>query len=150
MAWLTLLMGAITFAVVLFRYGFNLGAIAAQESVIYLHATAFMLGIPYTLKQDEHVRVDVFYSRLSTVGRARVNLLGHCLLLGPTALALLWLSLPYVAASWRVFEGSSEVGGIPAVFLLKTLIPVMCVLLLLQGLAESLRALHIIRSGGSQ
>ena len=77
----------------------------------------------------------------------RVNLVGHCLLLAPMAISLFWLSLPYVAASWRTLEGSSEVGGIPAIFLLKTLIPVMCFLLLLQALAESARALKVIRSG---
>ncbi len=147
LAWLTLLMGAITFAIVLFRYGFDLGAIAAQESVLYLHAAVFMLGIPYALKQDEHVRVDVLYSRLSASGRARVNLIGHGLFLIPTALTLLWLSLPYAAASWRILEGSPEVGGIPAVFLLKSLIPLMCLLLFLQGLAEILRNLQTVRRG---
>lgn len=140
-------MGVITFAIVVLRYGFDLGAIAVQESVLYLHAAAFMLGIPYTLQKDQHVRVDVIYARLSPVGQARVNLLGHCLLLAPMAITLFWLSLPYVAASWQILEGSTEVGGIPALFLLKTLIPVMCLLLLLQGLAESARALNVIRSG---
>lgn len=140
-------MGAITFAIVVFRYGFDLGAIAAQESVLYLHAAVFMLGIPYTLKQDEHVRVDVLYSRLSTSGRARVNLIGHGLFLVPSALTLFCLSLPYTAASWRILEGSPEVGGIPAVYLLKSLIPMMCLLLLLQGLAEILRNLQTLRSG---
>ena len=127
-------MALITFAVVLFRYGFNLGAIAVQESVLYLHAVAFMLGIPYALKTDEHVRVDVLYSRLSARARARVNLLGHCLFLLPVAATTFWLSLPYVSASWRIFEGSPEVGGIPGVFLLKTLIPVTSALLVAQGL----------------
>lgn len=140
-------MGVITFAIVVLRYGFDLGAIAVQESVLYLHAAAFMLGIPYTLQKDQHVRVDVIYARLSPVGQAWVNLLGHCLLLAPMAITLFWLSLPYVAASWQILEGSTEVGGIPALFLLKTLIPIMCLLLLLQGLAESARALSVIRSG---
>ncbi|TNF83736.1 MAG: TRAP transporter small permease subunit [Gammaproteobacteria bacterium] len=139
-------MALITFAIVLFRYGLNLGAIAVQESVLYLHAIAFMLGIPYALKTDEHVRVDVVYSRLSTRPRAWVNLLGHCLFLLPVAASLLWLSLPYVGASWRVLEGSPEVGGIPGVFLLKTLIPVTSALLFLQGLAGIGRAVRAIRS----
>ncbi len=139
-------MALITFAIVLFRYGFNLGAIAVQESVLYLHAIAFMLGIPYALKTDEHVRVDVAYSRLGPNGRARVNLLGHCLFLLPVAGTVFWLSLPYVGASWRIFEGSPEVGGIPGVFLLKTLIPVTSALLFAQGLVGVHRELITLRS----
>ena len=145
MAWLIVLMAVITFAIVLFRYGFNLGAIAVQESVIYLHAMAFMLGIPYALKTDEHVRVDVLYGRLTPRGRAWVNLLGHCLFLVPVTLTLFWLSLPYVGASWRILEGSPEVGGIPGIFLLKTLIPLTSALLLLQGLAGISRAVRTLR-----
>ena len=139
-------MALITFAIVLFRYGFNLGAIAVQESVLYLHAIAFMLGIPYALQTDEHVRVDVLYSRLSATARARVNLAGHCLLLLPVAGTIFWLSLPYVSASWRILEGSPEVGGIPGVFVLKTLIPLSSALLLLQGLAAITRAAREARA----
>ncbi len=144
-AWLTLLMGLITTLVVVLRYGYDTGAIALQESVIYLHATAFMLGIASTLQAGGHVRVDVLQSRLSPRGKAWVDLAGHCLFLVPTAAALLWYSLPYVADSWRVLEGSSEVGGIPGTFLLKTLIPVMALNLLLLGLAEIARTMGRIR-----
>ncbi len=146
MAWLIFVMALTTFAIVLFRYGFNLGAIAVQESVLYLHAIAFMLGIPYALKTDEHVRVDVIYARLSARAKAVVNGLGHCLFLLPFALTLFWLSLPYVGASWRILEGSPEVGGIPGVFILKTLIPVTSVLLLLQGLVGITQAVRGARS----
>jgi len=139
-------MALLTVTIVVLRYGFDLGAIALQESVLYLHATAFMLGIPWALKKDEHVRVDVIYGRLSTRGQAWVNLLGHCGFLLPVALTLLWLSLPYVSASWRILEGSSEVGGIPAIFVLKTLIPLTCACLLLQGLAGVLKAVRVIRA----
>ena len=148
-AWLIFAMALITFAVVLFRYGFNLGAIAVQESVLYLHAIAFMLGIPYALKTDEHVRVDVIYGRLEPSAKARINLIGHCLFLLPVAGPLFWLSLPYVGASWRILEGSPEVGGIPAVFVLKTLIPLTSALLFLQGLAGIMQAVHTIRAKSS-
>jgi len=142
-------MALITVVVVVLRYGFDVGAIAAQESVIYLHATAFMLGIAYTFKHDEHVRVDIFYSRFSSRGRARVDLLGHIFFLLPLTATVFWLSIPYVTASWRILEGSSEVGGVPGIFLLKTLIPVMAALLFLQGSAESLRAIGKIRGVSS-
>ena len=128
-------MALITFVIVLFRYGFNMGAIAVQESVLYLHAIAFMLGIPYALKHGAHVRVDVFAERLGERGRIWVEVMGHCLFLFPVCLTIMILSTPYVLASWSVFEGSSEVGGLPAIFLLKTLIPLTAALLMLQGVA---------------
>lgn len=124
---------------VILRYGFDIGAVALQESAIYLHATAFMLGIAYTLKLDEHVRVDVIYSRLSERQRAWINLSGHCLFLLPVTITVGLYSLPYVAASWRILEGSSEVGGVPGIFVLKTLIPLTAILLSLQGIAEIAR-----------
>jgi TRAP-type mannitol/chloroaromatic compound transport system permease small subunit len=138
-AWLTAAMALITVAIVILRYGFDTGAIALQESVIYLHAVAFMLGIAYTLKQDDHVRVDIVYSRLSPRGRDRVDLAGHVLFLLPVSATLAFYGFPYALASWRILEGSPEVGGIPALFLLKSLIPLMAIALLLQGLAESAR-----------
>ncbi|MEM8769519.1 MAG: TRAP transporter small permease subunit, partial [Pseudomonadota bacterium] len=139
--------GVITAAVVLLRYGFNAGAIALQESVLYLHATAFMLGIASTLKDGGHVRVDVMYSRLGPRAQAAIDLMGHCLFLLPVAGTIFWLSLPYVQASWAILEGSPEVGGIPGIFLLKSLIPLMALLLAVQGLAEILKAAKILRQG---
>lgn len=149
-SWLTLVMAIITFAIVVLRYGFDFGATALQESVLYLHAIAFILGIPWALKNDDHVRVDVIYGRLNPVRRAWVDLCGHCLFLFPVILTLLWQSLPYVSASWRILEGSPEVGGIPAIFLIKTLIPVMCVGLMLQGISGVLEALRTIRGESAQ
>ena len=144
--WLTGLMALLTVVVVVLRYAFGEGTIALQESITYAHGLVMMLGIAYTLKQDAHVRVDLFYSRLGPRGKARINLLGHCVFLLPVALTILWSSLPYVQASWRILEGSPEVGGIPAVFVLKTLIPLMAILLLLQGIAEILRLTIALRS----
>lgn len=143
-------MAAVTLTVVVLRYGLDAPSIALQEAVVYLHATAFMLGIAYTLKHDGHVRVDIFYARRSVRGRAWTDLAGHLLLLLPVTVTLCWLSLPYVGASWRILEGSSEVGGIPGIFLLKTLIPLMALLLLAQGLSRILRAVQTIRSLGRE
>lgn len=141
-AWLTFGMVAATLLVVTLRYGFDVGAILLQESVIYMHGLVFMLGIAYTLKQNGHVRVDLIYSRLTLRQQHWVNLTGHVLCLLPVGLFIFASSLDYVAASWRVLEGSPEVGGMPAVFLLKTLIPVMALTLLLQGAAEALRCVR--------
>jgi TRAP-type mannitol/chloroaromatic compound transport system permease small subunit len=142
LAWLTLLMVLVTFAVVVLRYGFDWGSIAMQESVNYLHAVVFMAGAAYTLKHDEHVRVDIFYSQLSPRGKAWINLLGTFILLLPFCIFLIWVSLPYVLNSWQLLEGSREAGGLPLVYLLKTFIPLLGVLLLLQGLSLLARSLR--------
>ena len=122
-AWLMLAMVLTTLVVVILRYALERGAIVLQESVMYLHGLAFMLGIPYALKEDAHVRVDIVYARLSPRGKAAVDLTGHVIFLIPLSLFLLAYSWEYVANAWRILEGSAEVGGLPAVFLLKTLIP---------------------------
>jgi len=144
LAWVMFLMVVATVVVVLLRYATTTNTILVQETVMYLHAFAFMLAIPYALKHDAHVRVDVVYGRLGPRGRAIVNLCGHLLLLVPTSIFIVVYSRTYVGNAWRILEGSGEVGGIPGVFLLKTLIPAMAVLLLLQGIAEIVRSIAII------
>jgi TRAP-type mannitol/chloroaromatic compound transport system permease small subunit len=139
-SWLTLLMVLITFAVVVLRYVFDMGWIALQESVVFLHGTVFMLGAAYALQRDGHVRVDIFYRRRSERGRALTDLLGTLLLLLPTCGFILWVGWDYVADAWAVREGSREAGGLPGVFLYKTLILLMPALLLVQGLSTVLGA----------
>ena len=145
-AWFTALMAGVTVVIVMLRYAFDQGTIVLQESVMYLHGFAFMLAIPYALRAGAHVRVDLLYSRMSPRRQALVDLCGHILFLLPVSAFLFYSSLPYVQASWRVLEGSTEVGGIPAVFVLKTLIPVMALLLFAQGVAEILRAIRTLRA----
>ena len=82
-SYFTFLMAAVTFTVVVLRYGFNLGWIDMQESVVYLHAAVFLLGSAYTLQHDGHVRVDVFYRGFSRKRKALVNLIGTLFLLLP-------------------------------------------------------------------
>lgn len=132
-AWLTVLMVIITFSVVVLRYGFDLGSIAMQESVIYLHALNFMLGAAYTLKHDAHVRVDIFYQKMTSRGKAWVDLFGTLLLLLPMCGFIGWSSWDYVATAWSVREASGEAGGLPFVYLLKSTLLVMPALLILQG-----------------
>lgn len=138
-AWLVLAMMAVTVLVVVLRYGFGIGSIALQESIMYLHGLVFMLGIPYALRHDAHVRVDVLYGRFSPRTRDWIDLAGHLLFLLPLAIFIVWVSLDYTARAWRIREGSSEANGLEAVFLLKTLIPVLGGMLILQGVAEILR-----------
>jgi TRAP-type mannitol/chloroaromatic compound transport system permease small subunit len=139
LAWLAVFMAIVTTAVVVLRYGFNIGSIAAQEAVTYMHGSLFMLGIAFALKVGAHVRVDIFYRTFSTRQRAWVNCLGGIIFLLPLCLFICAVSFSYVAESWSIREISPEPGGIPAVFLLKTLLPLMAITLLLQGIAETLR-----------
>ena len=147
-AWLTLAMVVVTFVIVVLRYGFDLGWIALQETVTYMHALVFMAAAGYTLKHDAHVRVDIFYRRLGPRGQAWVDLIGTLVLLLPVALFVLIGTWDYVVSSWMQLEGSYETGGLPLVFVLKSFIPLFAVLLLLQGGARALRSLLQITRGG--
>ena len=138
-AWLAVAMVLVTFLVVVLRYGFDQGSIALQESVTYMHAMLFMLAAAYTLQRDGHVRVDIFYQGFSRRGRAWVDLLGTLVLLIPVCLFILASSWGYVTESWAVHEGSREAGGLPYVYWLKTLMVLMPLLLLLQGVVWVLR-----------
>lgn len=132
-SWLTLLLALTATVVVILRYGFNTGSIALQESLIYLHATAFMLGAAYTWLKDAHVRVDILYARASRQTQLWINLIGTVALVVPMFAFILWVSWDYVAASWAIHERSTEDSGLPWLWLLKTLILIMPVLMLLQA-----------------
>lgn len=134
-AWLNLGMVGASCIVVALRYAFDTGAIFLQESIVYLHGAAFLAGLSYALRHDAHVRVDILYSRMAPRRRALVDLLGHVVLLMPLCVAIFVVALPYAAASWAVLERSPEVAGIPAVFVLKTLIPASAALLFAQAAA---------------
>jgi TRAP-type mannitol/chloroaromatic compound transport system permease small subunit len=145
-AWLAVAMALLMVFVVVLRYAFGIGAIAAQESVSYMHSALFMLGASYTLLADEHVRVDIFYSHFSPRGKAWVNVLGHIVFTLPLVLLIGFSSLDYVSESWRSLEGSPEPGGIHGVYLLKTLIPLMAALLALQAISIIIKGLLVLSS----
>lgn len=134
----------VTSLVVFMRYLLNTGSIALQESVIYMHGLVFLLGAAYALKRQAHVRVDILYQKFSPRTQALVDLLGTLLFLIPFAVFVAWVSIEYVSFSWTLRESSPEPGGLPGVFLLKTLIPVMSITLLLQGLSELIRNALIV------
>lgn len=140
-SWLVLLMVITTFTIVVMRYLFNTGSILAQESVVYMHAILFMLAAAVTLKNDAHVRVDIFYGKMSDRKRAAVNFLGNLFMLLPVCGFIIWSSWEYVIDAWDVKEGSREAGGLPWLYLLKTIIPIFTIMLVLQGISE------IVKSG---
>ena len=147
-SWLTLLMVIVTFIVVVLRYVFDMGWIALQESITYMHAMVFLVGASWGLQQEAHVRVDIFYSRYSKKTKAWINLFGSLLRLLPVMVFVAWISWVYVIDSWNVLEGSREAGGLPAVFLLKSLILVLAIMLILQALVQIVRCAQTIRSAG--
>jgi TRAP-type mannitol/chloroaromatic compound transport system permease small subunit len=146
-SWLTLVMVIVTVIVVVMRYVFDAGAVWLQESVVWMHAVVFMVGAAYTLQQDEHVRVDIFYRGMSERRRAWVDLLGTLLFLLPLCLFLGYKAWDFVVVSWQLTESSREPGGMPYPFvpLLKSLTLVMPLLLVLQGVAMLIRALQVLR-----
>lgn len=134
--WLSLLMVIFSCLVVLLRYVFDVPSIALQETVMYLHASLFMLGAAYTWQKNGHVRVDVLYRNWPKKYQHRVNRSGIIFLLMPVCLFMLYSSWEYVNIAWKIGEKSQEAGGLPLVYVLKTLIITTPVLLLLQSIAE--------------
>lgn len=147
-AWLTLAMVLITFAVAILRYVFSVGFVWLQESYVWLHGVVFMLGAGYTLLHDGHVRVDIFYREASPRRKAMVDLLGALFLLLPFVAMVAWVSWPYALVAWQRLEGSREAGGLPGLFLLKSVLVVFCVLVGLQALAMAARAVLALAGRG--
>jgi TRAP-type mannitol/chloroaromatic compound transport system permease small subunit len=146
-AWLTLFMVLVTFIVVVMRYAFDAGLIWLQESVVWMHAFVFMVGAAYTLQQDGHVRVDIFYRKMTPKGRALVDLVGVLIFLLPLTLFLAFKAYDYVAASWGLHEASRESGGLPypLIPLLKSILVVMPLTVALQGVSMLSRSVRILR-----
>ena len=142
LAWSVLFMALLTSTVVILRYGFNTGSIALQEAITYFHGSLFMLGVAYALKSGAHVRVDIFYRDFSPRRQAWVNALGGIVFLLPLCALVIAVSWGYVADAWRIRESSPEPGGIPYLYLLKTLLPLMAINLAVAGIADVLRHAH--------
>ena len=138
----------VTFVVVVMRYAFDAGLIWLQESVVWMHAFVFMAGAAYTLQQEGHVRVDIFYGKMQPKGRALVDTLGVLIFLLPLSIFFTWKGYDFVAMSWRLNEASRESGGLPYPFipLLKSVIVLMPVTVGLQGVSMLLRSVRVLRS----
>jgi TRAP-type mannitol/chloroaromatic compound transport system permease small subunit len=138
-AWLTLGCVLTCFVVVVLRYGFDTGYPWMQELYVWQHAAVFMAGAGYTFLHGGHVNVDVMYGRLGPRARAWVDILGTLGFLFPWLAVVANSSAPFVINSWRIREASSTADGMPAIYLLKTLLWVFCGFVFLQGLALILR-----------
>ncbi len=141
LSWGVLSLVLLSASVVILRYGFNMGSIALQETALYNHALIFMLGFAYTLQQNEHVRVDIFYGQTSPKRQAIIDLVGSLIFALPVMIFIAWASWGYIASSWAILETSVESSGLPYVYLLKTIILVMTGLMSFQIIS------NIIQSG---
>lgn len=146
-AWLVVALVLLVCYDVTMRYLFQAGSVALQELEWHLFALIFLLGAGYTLKHDEHVRVDVFYQArwMTPRRRAGVNLFGCLFLLLPFCVLMVVSAVPFVEQAYQWSEGSPDPGGLPYRWLLKAMIPFGFVLLALQGLALAIDSLRILR-----
>ena len=140
-SWLVVFMVLNVFVVVVLRYVFNVGWVWMQELYVWTHAVTFMLGAGYTLLQDGHVRIDLIYRTASERYKAVVNILGCFFFAFPLLYILFTRSYPLAERSFQTLEKSSEAGGIPALFILKAVIPLFCVLFGLQFLSMMIRSI---------
>jgi TRAP-type mannitol/chloroaromatic compound transport system permease small subunit len=124
--------------------GVELSSNTLIEGQWYLFSAVFLLASAGTLARDGHVRVDVFYGRLSPRGKAVVDLLGTLLLMLPFCIFALSVSIPSVLSSWKILEGSPDPGGLPR-YPIKTLVPIAFGLLILQGIARATLSFAVLR-----
>ncbi|WP_086929462.1 TRAP transporter small permease subunit [Agarilytica rhodophyticola] len=136
LAWLTGVMAIVIFLIVVGRSAFDMGSIALQESITYMHTCVFMVCLAYTAQEGGHVRVDIFYRRQDTASKAWVDVVGATIFLLPFSLFMFAISWNFVISAWHIKEGSIDPGGIPALYLMKTLIPIAAFLLALRAITE--------------
>ena len=115
------------------RYGLDMGSVMLQDVVLYLHGGLFLLGAAFALKRGAHVRVDIFYRNFSDSRKALVDLIGNLIFLQPVCLIILFYSWGYVEFSWRIMEVSAEPDGLPFVYIQKSLLLAVAVLLAFQS-----------------
>ena len=139
-------MVVVVLAVVILRYGFSISFIWMQEAYVWLHAYIFMMGSGYTYLSNEHVRIDVFYRGASIKYKSIVDILGNIFLLFPFIFIIWKFSFPFVSRSWSMGEVSREVGGLPALYILKSAILVFCVMLTLQAISNIIKSIINLQS----
>ena len=121
---------------ILLRYIFNINFIFMQELVMYLHAFIFLFGISICLKENSHVRIDVFSNKLGAEVKKYIEILGTVFLIIPFCLFVVYESTPIIIRSWEMLESSGEPGGLPFIYILKSSIYVFASLLLIQALGR--------------
>ena len=148
-AWLTVLMVINVFVVVVLRYVFSIGFVWLQELYVWSHAAVFLLGAGYTLLHEGHVRIDVIYRKSSVSYKSIVNILGIIIFALPLLYLILEKSWPLISRSWENLERSAEAGGMPGVFILKSLIAVFAILFGLQFFSLLMKSLNDLLWGSN-
>jgi len=148
-SWLALIMTVITLLIVILRYVFNIGSIWMQESLVWMHSAIFLMGAAYTLKSDEHVRVDIFYKSFSPKQKSWVNIIGAVFFGLPVCIFLLMVTGDFVSSAWSVKEISRDAGGLPypAIPLLKSMLLIMPLLIIFQTISILCKEFTKIREG---
>ena len=140
-SWLCLALVILISFDVFLRYLFNFSTASLYELEWHLFAIIFLLGSAYTLQKNEHVRVDVFYNKLSEKNKNIIDLAGDIVFLLPFSLAIFYTSIPFVEDSFRILESSPDPGGLPYRFIIKSIIPLAFLLLALQGIVRIIKNL---------
>ncbi len=123
------------FSVVVMRYLFAIGFVELQDFVLYCFATLSILGIPIALRLDKHVRVDIFRASGATASARRIDQISYALLLIPLAIVTIYYAMPLVQYSWEIKEGARETGGLGGYYLVMMMLPIACLLIIIQALA---------------
>jgi TRAP-type mannitol/chloroaromatic compound transport system permease small subunit len=138
-SWIMLFMVLVVFTDVVLRYMFRTSTVWLQELEWHLFGVVYMLGAGYTMLYDEHVRVDIVYSRWSVRKKAWSDFILYLVFFYPSAIMIVWATIPFVRDSYRVFEGSPDPGGIPLRFLLKSVIIVGFLILMIQAFSQTVK-----------
>jgi TRAP-type mannitol/chloroaromatic compound transport system permease small subunit len=139
-SWLAAVLVVVVCYDVVVRYLFKESSVGLQELEWHLFALIFMMAAAYTLKIDGHVRVDIFYSKISVKKKAWINLLGAIFFLIPFCIIIIISSENFVLTSFKLKETSPDAGGLPARYILKSAIPISFFLLLLQGISLAFKS----------
>lgn len=149
-AWALLAAVVICAVNALVRYTLNASSNAWLEIQWYLYGAMFLLAAPYTLRRDEHVRIDVIAGRFSQRTQVWIDLFGFLLFLMPVCLLILWYAIPFAQVSIASGEMSPNAGGL-VVWPAKLLVPLGFALMVLQGVSEIIKRIAFLagRSDGS-
>ena len=142
-SFITLGMVLVVFFDVCLRYGFSRSSVFMQEMEWHLFAVSYLLAAGYTMLYDEHVRVDIVYSRWSPRKRALANFVFAFLFFFPSVLLVMYTATPFIRNSFLVNEGSPDPGGVPARYVLKSFIIIGFALLFLQGVSETIKNFYV-------
>ena len=146
-SWLSFLLVILITVDVFLRYVFNFSSASLYELEWHFFAAIFLLGSSVTLQNDEHVRVDVFYNRLSKKKKEFINLIGNIFFLVPFSLVIFYTSIPFVTDSFVILESSPDPGGLPFRFIIKSIIPFSFFLLATIGVINITKNVKNISNG---